>query len=38
MSASTGFQKIKCIMDVGVCVGGETAKCAEKVRTQGTVV
>ena len=32
MAASTGWQKIKCVVDLGVCVGGETAKCAQQVR------
>merc|ERR1719376_1054631 len=30
MSASTGLQKIKCLVDLATCVGGETAKCAQK--------
>merc|ERR1719193_1792304 len=30
MAAATGLQKIKCVIDMGVCVGGETAKCAQK--------
>merc|ERR1711962_998482 len=30
MTASTGLQKIKCLVDLATCVGGETAKCAQK--------
>merc|ERR1719376_1894835 len=30
MSAATGLQKIKCLVDLATCVGGETAKCAQK--------
>merc|ERR1712038_2052607 len=30
MSAATGFQKFKCLIDLATCVGGETAKCAQK--------
>merc|ERR1711962_261556 len=30
MSASSGFQKVKCLIDMATCVGGETAKCAQK--------
>merc|ERR1711973_718414 len=30
MSAATGMQKIKCLVDLATCVGGETAKCAQK--------
>merc|ERR1711962_1207374 len=30
VSAATGLQKIKCLVDLATCVGGETAKCAQK--------
>jgi len=30
MSASTGMEKVKCLIDLATCVGGETAKCAQK--------
>merc|ERR1711962_1395978 len=30
MTAATGLQKIKCLVDLATCVGGETAKCAQK--------
>jgi vacuolar-type H+-ATPase subunit E/Vma4 len=30
MKASSGLQKIKCLIDLATCVGGETAKCAQQ--------
>jgi len=30
MSASTGLQKFKCLIDLATCVGTETAKCAQQ--------
>jgi len=30
MNASTGLQRVKCLIDLATCVGGETAKCAQK--------